>query len=305
MNLPILQSEVKTMSSKDLLELINQIRQNFGESPVRLNDFNNRIIDELDGYEYETKESKNNNNTCSKVHLLNKEQCLLVALRETSQAVRANLPTQINKYFGELDEGGDIDPSLYMSFSAISEGLAVLEDIIWKLEMDLELSYSEQCVLFVVTLANKGMPPLTRSLIRPIIGNDKVWTKIQQELVAIHNNQKRELNSNFLFDPAIMEEISKTVKQSKQTKKIITKTYLVRKDGTNFIKIGKSINVKNRIQTLQTQNGTYLEILHIFNEDIESLLHSRFSHLRTLGEWFEDKTGEIMDFINQEKDKDI
>ena len=36
MNLPILQSEVKTMSSKDLLELINQIRQNFGESPVRL-----------------------------------------------------------------------------------------------------------------------------------------------------------------------------------------------------------------------------------------------------------------------------
>ena len=55
----------KTMSSKDLLELINQIRQNFGESPVRLNDFNNRIVDELDGQHYEIFVVQNSNNTQS------------------------------------------------------------------------------------------------------------------------------------------------------------------------------------------------------------------------------------------------
>ena len=84
MNLPILQSEVKTMSSKDLLELINQIRQNFGESPVRLNDFNNRIIDELDGQHYEIFVVQNLNNTQSTYFNLTIEQCTLVGMRESN-----------------------------------------------------------------------------------------------------------------------------------------------------------------------------------------------------------------------------
>ena len=82
MNLPILQSEVKTMSSKDLLELINQVRQNFGESPVRLNDFNNRIVDELDGQHYESFVVQNLNNTQSTYFNLTIEQCTLVGMRE-------------------------------------------------------------------------------------------------------------------------------------------------------------------------------------------------------------------------------
>lgn len=90
MNLPILQSEVKTMSSKDLLELINQIRQNFGESPVRLNDFNNRIIDELDGQHYEIFVVQNSNNTQSTYFNLTIEQCTLVGMRE-SKGVRRSV----------------------------------------------------------------------------------------------------------------------------------------------------------------------------------------------------------------------
>ncbi len=90
MNLPILQSEVKTMSSKDLLELINQIRQNFGESPVRLNDFNNRIIDELDGQHYEIFVVQNLNNTQSTYFNLTIEQCTLVGMRE-SKGVRRSV----------------------------------------------------------------------------------------------------------------------------------------------------------------------------------------------------------------------
>ena len=89
-NLPILQSEVKTMSSKDLLELINQVRQNFGESPVRLNDFNNRIVDELDGQHYESFVVQNLNNTQSTYFNLTIEQCTLVGMRE-SKGVRRSV----------------------------------------------------------------------------------------------------------------------------------------------------------------------------------------------------------------------
>ena len=42
-----------TMSSRELLELVNTARQTFGETQVRLNDFNNRVMDELDGEHYE------------------------------------------------------------------------------------------------------------------------------------------------------------------------------------------------------------------------------------------------------------
>ena len=42
------------MSSTDLLKLINQARKDFGEKPVRLNDFNSRIADELSDDHYES-----------------------------------------------------------------------------------------------------------------------------------------------------------------------------------------------------------------------------------------------------------
>ena len=96
MNLPILQSEVKTMSSKDLLELINQIRQNFGESPVRLNDFNNRIIDELDGQHYETFVVQNSNGTKSENLVVSNDQAVLIGMRE-SKAVRRTVLTKLKE----------------------------------------------------------------------------------------------------------------------------------------------------------------------------------------------------------------
>ena len=52
MNLPILQSEVKTMSSIDLLELINNVRVANNEEPLRRNSFNLKIEDELEGSHY-------------------------------------------------------------------------------------------------------------------------------------------------------------------------------------------------------------------------------------------------------------
>ena len=110
MNLPILQSEVKTMSSKDLLELINQIRQNFGESPVRLNDFNNRIVDELDGQHYEIFVVQNSNNTQSTYFNLTIEQCTLVGMRE-SKGVRRSVLEKLKQLENHIQLPNFTDPA--------------------------------------------------------------------------------------------------------------------------------------------------------------------------------------------------
>lgn len=93
MNMPILpqfgNSEQK-MLSKDLLDLINQVRAQFNEKPVRLNDFNNRVADELDGDNYETFVVQNFNNTESVVFELTIDQCMLIGMRE-SKGVRKNV----------------------------------------------------------------------------------------------------------------------------------------------------------------------------------------------------------------------
>lgn len=86
----LLKSETKTMSSTDFLELINEIRNQHGEKTIRLNDFNNRIKDELDDDHYETFVVKNPNNTESHVYNLTIEQCMLVGMRE-SKGVRRSV----------------------------------------------------------------------------------------------------------------------------------------------------------------------------------------------------------------------
>ena len=91
----LINQSVKTMSSKDLLDIINNSRIEFGENPVRLNDFNNRVVKEIDDY-YETIVVQNPNNTESIIHLLNEDQCLLISMRE-SKAVRKNVLSILRK----------------------------------------------------------------------------------------------------------------------------------------------------------------------------------------------------------------
>lgn len=86
----------QTMSSIELLKVINKARKDFDEKPVRLNDFNNRIADELSGDDYETFVVKNPNNTTSIVHSLTLDQCILIGMRET-KAVRRYVLAKIKE----------------------------------------------------------------------------------------------------------------------------------------------------------------------------------------------------------------
>ncbi|MFW1970869.1 phage antirepressor KilAC domain-containing protein [Acinetobacter bereziniae] len=83
-------SECNLMSSKELLELINHVRHGVGEPLLRLNSFNAKIEDELDGENYTKNVVRNFNNTESIVFQLTLDQCMLVGMRE-SKAVRKNV----------------------------------------------------------------------------------------------------------------------------------------------------------------------------------------------------------------------
>ena len=86
----------QTMSSVELLKVINKARKDFNEKPVRLNDFNNRIADELSDDHYEIFVVQNSNNTTSIVYKLTLDQCMLVSMRET-KAVRRYVLTKIKE----------------------------------------------------------------------------------------------------------------------------------------------------------------------------------------------------------------
>lgn len=83
------------MSSFDLLALVNEARASFGESEVRRADFTARCKDELDGEYYETFVVKNSRGPASEGLMLSKDQCLLVAMRE-SKSVRRKVVAKLN-----------------------------------------------------------------------------------------------------------------------------------------------------------------------------------------------------------------
>ncbi|WP_428842574.1 Rha family transcriptional regulator [Pseudomonas juntendi] len=84
------------MSSFDLLVLVNEARMQHGESEVRRADFTARCKDELDGEYYESFVVKNSRGPASEGLMLTKDQCLLVAMRE-SKAVRRVVVQKLNQ----------------------------------------------------------------------------------------------------------------------------------------------------------------------------------------------------------------
>ena len=86
----------QTMSSIELLKVINKARKDFNEPSVRLNKFNEKIEDELDGDHYTKSVVQNPNNTESTIYHLTLDQCMLISMRET-KAVRRYVLAKIKE----------------------------------------------------------------------------------------------------------------------------------------------------------------------------------------------------------------
>lgn len=80
-----------------------------------------------------------------------------------------------------------------------------------------------------------------------------------------------------------------------------TKTYLVKSKETGFTKIGRTSNIKNRIERLKLDYGD-VYLYAIANRDIEKRLHRMYELYRMDGEWFNlsnkmvDEIVDIFDF---------
>jgi len=74
--------------------------------------------------------------------------------------------------------------------------------------------------------------------------------------------------------------------------------YLMVDSSTKYVKIGNSINPHKRERTLQSEKPT-IDILHIFNKNIESELHKKYSKKRIRGEWFKLTSNEVKQIINK------
>lgn len=79
--------------------------------------------------------------------------------------------------------------------------------------------------------------------------------------------------------------------------------YFVKSNGSSYIKIGTSIDVSGRVDSLQTANPKELKVKAILNGSFqtEKGLHELFSHIRVRGEWFK-WTDEMQYFIRTIRD---
>lgn len=80
-----------------------------------------------------------------------------------------------------------------------------------------------------------------------------------------------------------------------------TKTYLIKDTSTGFIKIGKSKNPKNRLKMLSLANMN-LELIHVFDFNIENYLHREFKNNNIGGEWFNVSAEEVINLISSRAD---
>lgn len=97
---------------------------------------------------------------------------------------------------------------------------------------------------------------------------------------ALNKKCKSCLNKN-------IKEVAENYKPKKKNTKIYV--YLMRSNLTGYLKIGISGNPKKRKRTLETAQGGKIDIINMFlgDQEIESLLHKRFSKYREEGEWFQ------------------
>lgn len=144
-----------TMSSLELHDIINAARISAGESQVRRNDFHDRVVDELEGDHYETFVVQNLNKTETVAYRLTKDQCLLVAMRE-SKAVRRKVRDRIN----ELENRpSSIEEIALMQSQALVQQKRMIENIARQTEAQQQEHESLKAkVIQIETNTRNGVP---------------------------------------------------------------------------------------------------------------------------------------------------
>ena len=177
-----------------------------------------------------------------------------------------------------------------------SEASTLFKQVIKKLESKEDLSFVEQCVMVVALTAFHPGKITSDYFIKQNENSDFVPHDVIEKFInALPSSMDRTYSDvgyiSCGLDPKTKENIYPEVSGPKAEK-----TYIVKKRGTNEIKIGKTIDVGFRVKTLQNQSGCKLDILCTIEKNIENMLHRQFAEFRTVGEWFDDSKGFIAAF---------
>ena len=92
-------------------------------------------------------------------------------------------------------------------------------------------------------------------------------------------------NTKFQTDLNKPKAIKKYGVKSRRKRPNGISTYIIKDSTNNMYKIGKSKNPRIRESTLQSEKPT-LNIVKVFNKDIEKKLHADYKEYRIRGEWF-------------------
>jgi len=76
------------------------------------------------------------------------------------------------------------------------------------------------------------------------------------------------------------------------------KTYLIKDNINNYIKIGKTTDELHRFKAL-SQSNPNLEYMFTINKNVETALHCRYKYKRKYGEWFNLTNDDIYNIRNK------
>lgn len=210
----------QSMSNIELLEVINQARKEFNEKPVRLNDFNNRIADELDGEYYETFVVRNPNGTTSQGFNLSIEQCTLIGMRE-SKAVRKNVLTILKQKQFDITNPAHLLQAIEVQARLnieLSEKVAVLEPKAKGLDRIADCTN-----VLGIRESAKVLKVGQNQLVQYLIDHKVVYRDQHGKIQAYQKSVDQKLIHVVTSAPRLFESGEKVFTQVKLTQKLITR----------------------------------------------------------------------------------
>ena len=85
--------------------------------------------------------------------------------------------------------------------------------------------------------------------------------------------------------------------------------YIIAEEGTDYIKIGHSENIRRRREVLQMGNPSSLYVLRVYDggSEVECWLHRKLKEYRKRGEWFDYGHAIVraLDAFENDEDSDI
>lgn len=136
-------------------------------------------------------------------------------------------------------------------------------------------------------------------IIKTTIASDKV---ISETIIDLANGKYSNIEPIKINDLHIFYLLDDNYPCSMDNSKC---TYIVYNPENKLYKIGRSLNVFDRLNSLRNEISPKLELIFYIDNDIEGFLHKKYSKVRIFGEWFKLSIDDILDIKNKYNGKII